>query len=52
MRKKIDPLFALSVLVLVLGVFALACSWVPFPWVSWSLLFSCRGVPLSSMLPF
>ena len=30
MRKKIDPLFALSVLVLVLGVFALACSWVPF----------------------
>lgn len=25
---------------------------VPFPWVSWSLLFSCRGVPLSSMLPF
>ena len=30
MKKKIDPLFALSVLVLVLGVFALACSWVPF----------------------
>lgn len=32
MKKKIDPLFALSVLVLVLGIFALACSWVP----SWS----------------
>ena len=30
MKKKIDPLFALSVLVLVLGIFALACSWVPF----------------------
>ena len=30
MRKKIDALFALSVLVLVLGVFALACSWIPF----------------------
>lgn len=30
MRKKIDPFFALSVLVLVLGIFALACSWVPF----------------------
>lgn len=30
MNKKIDPLFALSVLVLALGVFALACSWVPF----------------------
>lgn len=30
MKKKIDPLFALSVLVLVLGVFALACSWLPF----------------------
>ena len=30
MKKKIDPLFALSVLVLVLGLFALACSWVPF----------------------
>lgn len=29
MKNKIDPLFALSVLVLVLGVFALACSWVP-----------------------
>lgn len=29
MKKKIDPLFALSVLVLVLGIFALACSWVP-----------------------
>ena len=29
MRKKIDPLFALSVLVLVLGLFSLACSWVP-----------------------
>lgn len=29
MKKKIDPLFALSVLVLALGVFALACSWVP-----------------------
>ena len=28
--KKIDSLFALSVLVLVLGVFALACSWIPF----------------------
>ena len=28
--KKIDPFFALSVLVLVLGIFALACSWVPF----------------------
>lgn len=32
MKNKIDPLFALSVLVLVLGIFALACSWVP----SWS----------------
>lgn len=32
MKKKIDPLFALSVLVLALGIFALACSWVP----SWS----------------
>lgn len=30
MKKKIDPLFALSVLVLVLGIFALACSWGPF----------------------
>ena len=30
MRKKIDPLFALSVLVLALGIFALACSWIPF----------------------
>ena len=30
MKKKIDSLFALSVLVLALGVFALACSWVPF----------------------
>ena len=30
MRKKIDPFFALSVLVLVLGIFALACSWIPF----------------------
>lgn len=30
MKKKIDPLFALSLLVLVLGVFALACSWIPF----------------------
>ena len=30
MKKKIDPLFSLSILVLVLGVFALACSWVPF----------------------
>ena len=30
MKKKIDPLFALSVLVLGLGIFALACSWVPF----------------------
>ena len=30
MKKKIDSLFALSVLVLVLGIFALACSWVPF----------------------
>ena len=30
MKKKIDPLFALSVLVLVLGIFSLACSWVPF----------------------
>ena len=30
MKKKIDPLFALSVLVLVLGIFALACSWIPF----------------------
>lgn len=29
MKTKIDPLFALSVLVLVLGIFALACSWVP-----------------------
>ena len=29
MKNKIDPLFALSVLVLVLGIFALACSWVP-----------------------
>ena len=29
MKKKIDPLFALSVLVLVLGIFALACSWGP-----------------------
>ena len=29
MKKKIDPLFALSFLVLVLGIFALACSWVP-----------------------
>lgn len=29
MRKKVDSLFALSVLVLVLGVFALACSWIP-----------------------
>ena len=29
MKHKIDSLFALSVLVLVLGVFALACSWVP-----------------------
>lgn len=32
MKHKIDPLFALSVLVLGLGIFALACSWVP----SWS----------------
>ena len=32
MKKRIDSLFALSVLVLVLGVFALACSWVPFEW--------------------
>ena len=30
MKKKIDPLFALSILVLALGVFALACSWIPF----------------------
>lgn len=30
MKKKIDPLFALSVLVLALGIFALACSWIPF----------------------
>ena len=30
MKKKLDPLFALSVLVLVLGIFSLACSWVPF----------------------
>lgn len=30
MKMKIDPLFALSVLVLALGVFALACSWIPF----------------------
>ena len=30
MKKKIDSLFALSVLVLALGIFALACSWVPF----------------------
>lgn len=30
MKKKIDSLFALSVLVLVLGIFALACSWIPF----------------------
>lgn len=30
MKKNIDPLFALSVLVLVLGLFALACSWIPF----------------------
>lgn len=30
MKKKIDPLFALSLLVLVLGIFALACSWIPF----------------------
>ena len=29
MNKKIDSLFALSILVLVLGIFALACSWVP-----------------------
>lgn len=29
MKHKIDSLFALSVLVLVLGVFALACSWLP-----------------------
>lgn len=29
MKKRIDPLFALSVLVLVLGIFALACSWIP-----------------------
>lgn len=29
MKNKIDSLFALSVLVLVLGIFALACSWVP-----------------------
>ena len=29
MKKSIDPLFALSVIVLVLGVFALACSWIP-----------------------
>lgn len=32
MKNKIDPLFALSVLVLGLGVFALVCSWMP----SWS----------------
>lgn len=30
MKKKIDLLFALSVLVLGLGLFALACSWIPF----------------------
>ena len=30
MKKKIDSLFALSVLVLVLGIFALVCSWIPF----------------------
>lgn len=30
MKKKIDSLFALSVLVLVLGIFSLACSWCPF----------------------
>ena len=30
MKKNIDLLFALSVLVLVLGVFSLACSWIPF----------------------
>ena len=29
MKHKIDSFFALSVLVLVLGIFALACSWVP-----------------------
>ena len=30
MKHKVDPLFALSLLVLALGVFALACSWIPF----------------------
>ena len=29
MKHKIDSLFALSVLVLVLGIFSLACSWLP-----------------------
>lgn len=44
MKKKIDPLFALSVLVLVLGIFALACSWVPFDSVATAETISAGSV--------
>ena len=43
MKKKIDPLFALSVLVLVLGIFALACSWVP----SWTQRSESKNVAIA-----
>lgn len=47
MIKKIDPLFALSVLVLGLGIFALACSCVP----SWSQCSESNNVARAETVP-
>ena len=51
MKKKIDPLFALSVLVLVLGIFALACSWVPFRSQCSDLNIVARADAVASVTP-
>lgn len=51
MKKKIDPLFALSVLVLVLGIFSLACSWVPFRSQCFELNNVARADAVASVTP-
>lgn len=51
MKHKIDSLFALSVLVLVLGVFALACSWIPFQGQCSELRNVARADAVASVTP-
>lgn len=51
MKKRLDSLFALSVLVLVLGVFALACSWIPFLGQSTVSDYVARADAVASVTP-